>query len=123
MFLNFKKFLKYFLVGIINTSITYPAFILLSNIIDYTLAIIIIFPLGVLLSYFLNKKFTFTKEKGSMIIFFIVMTAMFLTNFLTTWILVEFVNIIKEISQGIAIVTAFTIHYLLNKKFSFKIIS
>ena len=123
MFPNFKKFIKYGIVGIINTIITYPSFILLSNIIDYTLAIIIIFPLGVLLSYFLNKKFTFTKEKGSMIIFFIVMTAMFLTNFLTTWILVEFVNIIKEISQGIAIVTAFTINYLLNKKFSFKTIS
>ena len=123
MFLNFKKFLKYFLVGIINTSITYPAFILLSNIIDYTLAIIIIFPLGVLLSYFLNKKFVFTKEKGSMVVFFIVMTTMFLTNFLTTWILVEFVNIIKEISQGIAICMAFMVHYLLNKKFSFKKVS
>jgi putative flippase GtrA len=120
MFLNFKKFLKYFLVGIINTSITYPAFILLSNIIDYTLAIIIIFPLGVLLSYFLNKKFVFNKEKGNIIVFFIIMTTMFLTNFLTTWILVEFGNIIKEISQGLAICLAFIVHYLLNKKFSFK---
>ena len=120
MFPNFKKFIKYSIVGIINTIITYPSFILLSNIIDYTLAIIIIFPLGVLLSYFLNKKFTFTKEKGSMVVFFIVMTTMFLTNFLTTWILVEFVNIIKEISQGIAICMAFMVHYLLNKKFSFK---
>ena len=123
MFLNFKKFLKYFLVGIINTSITYPAFILLSNIIDYTLAIIIIFPLGVLLSYFLNKRFVFNKEKGNMIIFFMIMTTMFLTNFLTTWILVEFGNIIKEISQGLAICMAFMVHYLLNKKFSFKKVS
>ena len=123
MFLNFKKFIKYFLVGIINTSITYPAFILVSNIIDYTLAIIIIFPLGVLLSYFLNKKFVFNKEKGNIIVFFIVMTTVFLTNFLTTWILVEFVNIIKEISQALAIFMAFIVHYLLNKKFSFKKIS
>jgi|TARA_B110000467_G_scaffold92661_1_gene83699 putative flippase GtrA len=123
MFLNFKKFIKYFLVGIINTSITYPAFILVSNIIDYTLTIIIIFPLGVLLSYFLNKKFVFNKEKGNIIVFFIVMTTMFLTNFLTTWILVEFVNIIKEISQALAIFMAFIVHYLLNKKFSFKKIS
>ena len=120
MFPNFKKFIKYGIVGIINTIITYPSFILLSNIIDYTLAIIIIFPVGVLLSYFLNKKFVFTKEKGNMVVFFIVMTTMFLTNFLTTWILVEFVNIIKEISQGIAICMAFMVHYLLNKKFSFK---
>ena len=123
MFPNFKKFIKYSFVGIINTAITYPAFILLSNIIDYTLAIIIIFPLGVSLSYFLNKKFVFSSEIGSMFIFFIVMTTMFLTNFLTTWILVEFVNIIKEISQALAIFMAFIVHYLLNKKFSFKKIS
>ena len=89
MFQNFKKFLKYSIVGIVNTIITYPAFIFLSNIIDYTFAIIIIFPLGVLLSYFLNKKFVFNKEKGNMLIFFIIMTIMFLTNFSTTWILVE----------------------------------
>ena len=120
MFQNFKKFLKYSIVGIVNTIITYPAFIFLSNIIDYTFAIIIIFPLGVLLSYFLNKKFVFNKEKGNMLIFFIIMTIMFITNFSITWLLVEFGNIIKEISQGIAIVVAFIVHYLLNKKFSFK---
>jgi len=120
MFPNFKKLIKYSIVGIINTIITYPSFILLSNIIDYTLAIIIIFPLGVLLSYFLNKKFVFTKEKANMFVFFLVMTTMFLINFLTTWILVEFGNIIKEISQGLAICMAFIVHYFLNKKFSFK---
>ena len=120
MFPNFKKLIKYSIVGIINTIITYPSFILLSNIIDYTLAIIIIFPLGVLLSYFLNKKFVFTKEKANMFVFFLVMTTMFFINFLTTWILVEFGNIIKEISQGLAICISFFVHYLLNKKFSFK---
>jgi putative flippase GtrA len=123
MFQNFKKFIKYSIVGIVNTVITYPAFIFLSNIIDYTFAIIIIFPLGVLLSYFLNKKFVFNKEKGNMFIFFIIMTIMFLTNFSITWILVEFGNIIKEISQGLSIIAAFIVHYLLNKKFSFKKIS
>ena len=69
---------------------------------------------------FLNKKFVFNKEKGNMLVFFIIMTTMFITNFSITWILVEFGNIIKEISQGIAIVVAFIVHYLLNKKFSFK---
>ncbi len=120
MFPNFKRFIKYGITGIINTAITYPLFILLSNIIDYRFAISIIFPLGVLLSYFLNKKFVFNKEKGNMIAFFFVMTTMFLTNLSITWILVEFGNIAKEISQGLAICIAFIIAYLLNKKISFK---
>jgi putative flippase GtrA len=120
MFQNLKRFIKYGINGIINTSVTFPSFIFLSNIIDYRFAIVIIFPLGVLLSYFLNKKFVFKNEKGNMLIFFTVMTAMFLTNLSITWILVEFGDIIKEISQAIAICIAFVIGFLLNKKISFR---
>jgi putative flippase GtrA len=116
MFQNIKTLIKYGTNGIINTLITYPSFVFLSNIIDYRFAISIIFPLGVLLSYFLNKKFVFKKENGNIMIFFIVMTTMFLTNLSITWMLVEFVNISKEISQGIAICIAFIIGFLLNKK-------
>lgn len=120
MFHKLKKITIYGINGIINTIITYSLFIFLSNIIDYRLSIIIIFPLGVLISYFLNKKFAFKKEKGNIIIFFIVMTAMLLTNLSITWILVELGNISKEISQALAICIAFIVGFLLNKKFSFK---
>ena len=120
MFHSLKKIAKYLFNGIINTSITYPSFIVLSDIIDYRLAISIIFPLGALLSYFMNKKFVFKKEEGNLMIFFIVITTMFLTNLSITWILVEFGEISKEISQAVAIFIAFIGGYLLNKKFSFK---
>jgi len=123
MFQKLKKITRYGINGIINTVITYPLIVFLSNIIDYKLSIIIVFPLGVLISYFLNKKFVFTKERGNIIIFFIVMTTMFLTNFLITWVLVERGNISKEISQALAICIAFVIGFLLNKRFSFKKIS
>ena len=73
MFHKLKKITTYGINGIINTIITYSLFIFLSNIIDYRLSIIIIFPLGVLISYFLNKKFVFKKEKGNIVVFFIVM--------------------------------------------------
>ena len=120
MFHSLKKIAKYLFNGIINTSITYPSFIILSDIIDYRLAISIIFPLGALLSYFMNKKFVFKKEEGKLMIFFIVITTMYLTNLSITWILVEFGEISKEISQAVAIFIAFIGGYLLNKKFSFK---
>ncbi|RZD46949.1 MAG: hypothetical protein CXT78_03265 [Thaumarchaeota archaeon] len=120
MFQSIKKIAKYLFNGIINTSITYPSFIILSDIIDYRLAISIIFPLGALLSYFMNKKLVFKKEKGNMMIFFIVITIMYLTNLSITWILVEFGEVSKEISQAVAIFIAFIGGYLLNKKFSFK---
>jgi putative flippase GtrA len=120
MFHKLKKITIYGINGIINTLITYSLFIFLSNIIDYRFSIIIIFPLGVLISYFLNKKFVFKKEKGNIIIFFIVMTTMLLTNLSITWILVELGNISKEISQALAICIAFIVGFLLNKRFSFR---
>ena len=120
MFHKLKKITTYGINGIINTIITYSLFVFLSKIIDYRLAIVIIFPLGVLISYFLNKKFVFKKEKGNIIIFFIVMTAMILTNLSITWILVELGNISKEISQALAICIAFIVGFLLNKRFSFR---
>jgi putative flippase GtrA len=123
MFNNIKKIATYLFNGIINTSITYPSFIVLSDIIDYRIAISIIFPLGALLSYFMNKKLVFKKERGSITIFFIIVTTMYLTNLSITWILVEFGDISKEISQAIAIFIAFIGGYLLNKKFSFKKVS
>ena len=120
MFHKLKKITTYGINGIINTIITYSLFIFISNIIDYRLSIIIIFPLGVLISYFLNKKFVFKKEKGNIIIFFIVMTAMLLTNLSITLILVELGNITKEISHALAICVAFIVGFLLNKRFSFR---
>ena len=120
MFHKLKKITIYLINGIINTVITYSLFVFLSNIIDYRLSIIIIFPLGILISYFLNKKFVFKKEKGNVIIFFIIMTILLLTNLSITWILVEFVYISKEISQALAICITFIAGFLLNKKFSFK---
>lgn len=120
MFHKLKKITIYGVNGIINTIITYSLFVFLSNIIDYRLSIIIIFPLGVLISYFLNKKFVFKKEKGNIIIFFTVMTIMLLTNLSITWVLVEFVNLTKEISQALVICVAFIAGFLLNKRFSFK---
>ena len=120
IFHKIKKIITYGINGIINTLITYPLFIFLSNIIDYRLSIVILYPLGILISYFLNKKFVFKKEKGNIIIFSIVMIAMLFTNLSITWILVELGNISKEISQALAICIAFIVGFLLNKRFSFK---
>ena len=120
MFYKLKKIITYGINGIINTLITYPLFIFLSNIIDYRFSIVIIYPIGILISYFLNKKFVFKKEKGNIVIFFVVMAAMLLANLSITWILVEFGNISKEISQALAICIAFIVGFLLNKRFSFK---
>jgi len=119
LFHKLKQLFLYGLNGIVNTVVTYSLFVFLSNIIDYRVSIAIVYPIGILISYSLNKKTTFRKAKGNLFIFFAIMILMFSINLAITWILVEFVMISKELAQALAIGVVFIVGFLLNKKFSF----
>jgi putative flippase GtrA len=113
-----KKFLLYGFNGIINTIVTYGLFLLISNYIDYRITIALVYIPGVYLSYVLNGRITF-KSKGCFGIFVIISIAMFFTNLVITWTLVQDFHVTKELSQLFAIGVVFIIGFLLNKRFSF----
>ena len=113
-----KKILLYAGNGIINTVLTYALFIVISNFVDYRVAIVIVYIPGILLSYFLNQRIVFNK-RGNLIIFFIISIIMMGTNVVATWLLVQVFHIAKEVSQLIAIGIVFLLGYTLNKRYSF----
>ena len=113
-----KKMLLYAGNGIINSVVTYVLFIVISDFIDYRIAIVLVYIPGILLSYFLNQRIVFNK-RGHLIIFFIVSILMMGTNVTVTWLLVQVFHVMKEVSQLIAIGVAFLIGYELNKRYSF----
>ena len=117
---NFKKLVRYGASGSINTVITYVLFLILSQYIDYRITIGIVYVIGIVISFFLNRKFVF-KVKGKFGIFAIIMIIMFLVNLMITWILVESFNIEKEWAQLFAIFVVFGLGYILNKQYAFKI--
>ncbi len=113
-----KKMILYAGNGIINAVITYGLFILLSNFIDYRIAIVLVYIPGIFISYFLNGRIVFN-NKGHLLSFVVITVLMLGTNVLITWILVTGLHILKEISQLIAIGIVFLLGYSLNKRYSF----
>lgn len=118
-FHEIKKIVMYAGNGIINTIVCYGLLLILAYLIDYRLAIVLVYIPGILLSYFLNRKTVFNNNKGNFPIFVIVSVLMMWTNIAVTWILIEVFQLSKILSMSIAIGAVFFLGYWLNKRYSF----
>ena len=115
---SIKKLVLYGTNGIINTAVTYTLFVIISNIINYQITIVIVYIIGIFLSYFLNGKLVF-KIRGKLYLFILIYVGMLLLNLAITTILVEEFSVIKEIAQLIAILMVFSIGYTLINQYAF----
>ncbi len=114
-----KKMTLYAGNGIINTVVCYGLFLIISNFIDYRVAIVLVYIPGIFLSYFLNGKIVFN-NKGNLLIFVTITIVMMGLNIVTTWMLVEVFHLSKQVSMLIAIGLVFVLGYSLNKHYSFQ---
>jgi putative flippase GtrA len=114
-----KKMTLYAGNGIINGIVCYGLFLIISNFIDYRIAIVIVYIPGIFLSYFLNGKIVFN-NKGNLLIFVTITILMMGLNVVTTWMLVGVFQFSKQVSMLIAIGLVFLIGYSLNKRYSFQ---
>ena len=115
---SFKKLIRFSINGIINTIVAYALFVVISNFIDYKITIVLVYIIGIFLSYFLNRKTVF-KVSGKLYFFIGIYVGMLLLNLTITTILVEEFGLIKEIAQIIAILIAFGIGYTLINRYAF----
>ena len=115
---SIKKLVLYGTNGIINTAVTYTLFVIISNIINYQITIVIVYIIGIFLSYFLNGKLVF-KIRGKLYLFILIYVGMLLLNLLITTILVEEFDVIKEIAQLFAIIIVFGVGYSLVNRYAF----
>jgi putative flippase GtrA len=114
-----KKMILYAGNGIINGIVCYGLFIIISNFIDYRIAIVLVYIPGIFLSYFLNGRIVFN-SKGNLLVFGIITMLMMGVNVVITWFLVQDIRLSKEVSMLIAIGVVFLVGYSLNKRFSFR---
>jgi len=115
---SFKKLVLYATNGSISTIVTYTLFVIISNLIDYRVTIVIVYIIGILMSYLLNRRTVF-KVRGKLYLFVIIHVGMILLNLSITTLLVEEFNLIKEISQLIAIFIVFLVGYTLLNRYAF----
>jgi len=115
---SIKKLVLYGTNGIINTAVTYTLFVIISNIINYQITIVIVYIIGIFLSYFLNGKLVF-KIRGKLYLFILIYVGMLLLNLAITTVLVEEYGVIKEIAQLVAIIIVFGVGYTLVNQYAF----
>ena len=83
-----RKFFLYGVNGVINTVVTYGLYVLLAQFIDYRIAVIVTYALGIGLSYVLNGAIVFGMY-GRFWLFVLVSLFLMMINLSITWLLVE----------------------------------
>lgn len=118
-----KKFLKFGLVGILNTLITIISYIMLIEFgMNYLVANCVSYFIGVINSYYWNKNWVFqsaSKDLTLILKFLAVNLVVLAFNTIILFILVDKLLINKFISQFFAIGIGMIINFFLNKLWTF----
>ncbi len=120
-----KRFLKFGTVGVFNTLITFVSFSMLVTIgLNYLIANIISYGLGVLNSYYWNKNWVFNSiEETKRVLwkFIVVNVITLLVNTVTLYILVDYLKFYPIIGQLFSICIGMVMNYFFNKTWTFNI--
>lgn len=119
-----KKIFKFGLIGILNTLITIASFAFLVYVLkmNYMIANVIAYILGMINSYIWNKNWVFNVKESHIFIyvkFIVVNLAMLGFNSLGLYYLVNMLNFNKLISQIIVIGIGMVFNFLLSKTWTF----
>lgn len=119
-----SKFIRYLIVGAFNTIIGYGIiFILMALGTIPEIANIIGYIFGIIVSYILNKIYTFktkTKSKKEFIRFVMCMICSYLINFIALIVLYRYFDVDKYIATIIASIFYTLSGYIFSKYFAFK---
>lgn len=125
LFDNAKSFVKFGIVGVLNTLINWIIFIVLSaSGIYYIISNVIAYTVATINSYLLNAKWVFNNgdnyTKETTIKFIILNLIGLVLNTVILYVLVDILNIRKVIAMIIATIIVMIINYFVNKLWVFK---
>ena len=120
------QFSKFALVGVLNTAISLAVFYLLYNLfsINYPIANLVSYIIGVINSFFWNKLWVFRRGSGNMVreslIFLLVFAVCYSIQYISLWGMVEVAGINPNWAQLPAMAVYTIVNYLLNRYVTFK---
>jgi putative flippase GtrA len=119
-----EKFIKFGFIGIINTAITIASYAFLVYVMDvnFIIANIIAYMLGMINSYIWNKNWVFRVKESNLGIyvkFFVINLAMLGLNSLGLFILVDTYHLNKLIAQLVVVGLGMVLNFFLTKTWAF----
>lgn len=120
-----KQFSKFFSVGLVCTVFNYVGLYFLTSILGiyYLVSFCIVWLLGNLLGYWLNKKYTFKSPKsimGEIQKYYLVMLSSLLINLMVIYVLVKYFQVWYLIASLLTTIMGIFYNFILHKKWSFK---
>ncbi|MBM7654755.1 GtrA family protein [Neobacillus cucumis] len=119
-----EKLFKFGLVGIVNTLISIGFYMLFVKLgMNYILANILSYMIGLLNSYYWNKKWVFKNTGNHLSVFtkFVMVNLIVLgINTLSLFLLVNKLGLNQYVAQLISTVIGMGINFILNKKWTFE---
>lgn len=114
-----RKLFKYAINGFVNTAITYGLYLLLIQVIDYRIAIVSCYCVGMVISYYLNRLTVF-RSPGHFGRFVVLYLSMLMLNMSVTAGLVEILGWSAALAQVPAIALVFAVGYIINGLWVFR---
>ncbi len=112
-----SSFVRFIIIGLINTGLTYLIYILFNLFLNYKIAYTISYLAGIAISYFLNSKIVFRVNISlkKMILFPLVYIFQYLLNLFCLEFLVKYVKINENIAPIIVTIISIPIIFLLSR--------
>jgi len=121
---NFQKLIKFSIVGLSNTLISYLVFVILFQFfnIDYLISSIFAYIAGLLNSYFWNLRWTFKEEHSNKIFlkFLIVNILSILSKLLLIYSMVEYLHYNELVAELLAMLSVIVLNFIGNNFWTFR---
>lgn len=122
---NIIQFISFNIIGLINTLLTTLLFFILIYLEgNYIISLFIVYVLGILFSFYMNKNFTFKYNSSNTLIMFIKMCSSYIFIFLLNagllYFFIEGILINKYLAQILAMFLLIIVSFMLQKFFVFK---
>ncbi len=120
-----RQFIRFNLVGVLNTLLTYGIYSGLVYLgVHHLAAVVIEYAFGIVFSYLLNKRFTFAVRGGGSRMFGRMLLAYIptlLLNALLLWLLVDRLHWNKYVGQAVALGLVSVLSFIAQKVFVFRL--
>jgi putative flippase GtrA len=112
-----NRFVRFLGTGGINTAITYLIYLILLRVMNYQLSYTITYITGIILAFFLNRRFVFRTHRGwkSILLYPLVYVFQYLFGMLVLWFIVNQLAWSAKLGPLFVVVLSVPLTYLLSK--------